>query len=116
MYEKIFEKKILVPRDPLGIPKVPILGPARGIFSKLNGPCPLGSVGHSHTSFSAGEFRAAQRTLGSDVVNIFTDGSKDGFRTGAAVVIRDGGQTCIDDEGNERSYQYHLTACSARIY
>ena len=50
-------------RDPLGVPRVPILGPARGIFSKLNGPCPLGSVGHSHTSFSAGEFRAAQRTL-----------------------------------------------------
>ena len=52
---------------PLGVPRVPILGPARGIFSKLNGPGPLGSVGHSHTSFRTGEFWAAQRTLGSDV-------------------------------------------------
>ena len=48
-------------------------------------------------------------------VNIFTDGSKDGFRTGAAVVIRDGGQTCIDDEGNERSYQYHL-GCNTTVF
>ena len=50
-----------------GVPRVPISGPNRGIFSKLNGPGPLGSRGHSHTSFSTGEFRAAQRTLGSDV-------------------------------------------------
>ena len=48
-------------------------------------------------------------------VNIFTDGSKDGHRTGAAVVIRDGGQTCIDDEGNERSYQYHL-GCNTTVF
>ena len=58
----------MVPWDPLGVPRVPILGPARGMFSKLNGPGPLGSVGHSHTSFSTGEFRAAQRTLGSYVI------------------------------------------------
>ena len=58
----------MVPWDPLGVPRVPILGPTRGIFSKLNGPCPLGSVDQSHTSFSTGEFRAAQRTLGSDVI------------------------------------------------
>ena len=63
---KFFLKKILVPWDPLGVPRVPILGPARGIFSKLNGPRLLGSVGHSHTSFITGEFQAAQRTLGSD--------------------------------------------------
>ena len=55
-HEKIFEEKNLVPWDPLRVPRVPILGPARGIFSKLNGPCPLGSVGRSHTSFSTGEF------------------------------------------------------------
>ena len=60
-------KKKLVPRDPPGVPRVPISGPNHGIFSKLNGPGPLGSGGHSHTSFSTGEFRAAQRTLGSDV-------------------------------------------------
>ena len=66
-HEKNFEEKNLVPWDPLGVPRVPILGPARGMFSKLNGPGPLGSAGHSHTSFRTGEFRAAQRTLGSDV-------------------------------------------------
>ena len=70
-HEKNFEEKNLVPRDPLRVPRVPILGPACGIFSKLNGPCPLGSVGHSHTSFSTGEFQAAQRTLGSDVITSF---------------------------------------------
>ena len=52
---------------PPGVPRVPILGPARGIFSKLNGPGPLGSGGHSHTSFSNGRFRVAQRTLQYDV-------------------------------------------------
>ena len=67
MYEKNLEEKFLVPWDLPGVPKVPISGPNRGIFSKLNGPGPLGSGGHSHTSFSTGEFRAAQRTLGSDV-------------------------------------------------
>ena len=67
MDENNFEEKILVPWDPLRVPRVPILGPAREIFSKLNGPCPLRSGGHSHTSFSIGEFWAAQRTLGSDV-------------------------------------------------
>ena len=66
-HEKNFEEKNLVPWDPLRVPRVPILGPARGIFSKLNGPGPLRSGGHSHTSFSTGEFLAAQRTLGSDV-------------------------------------------------
>ena len=53
---------------PLRVPGVPILGPARGIFSNLNGPGPLRSGGHSHTSFSTGEFWAAQRTLGSYVI------------------------------------------------
>ena len=67
-HEKNFEEKNLVPWDPLRIPRVPILGPTRGIFSKLNGPGPLRSGGHSHTSFSTGEFLAAQRTLGSDVL------------------------------------------------
>ena len=67
-HEKNFEEKNLVPWDPFRVPRVPILGPARGIFSKLNGPCPLRSGGHSHTSFSTGEFRAAQRTLGCDVL------------------------------------------------
>ena len=52
---------------PLRVPRVPILGPTRGIFSKLIGPGPLRSGGHSPTSFSTGEFLAAQRTLGSDV-------------------------------------------------
>ena len=68
-HEKNYEEKNLVQWDPLRVPRVPILGPTRGIFfSKLNGPGPLRSGGHSHTSFSTGEFLAAQRTLGSDVV------------------------------------------------
>ena len=54
--EKNFEEKKLVLWDPLGVPRVPISGPHRGIFSKLHGPGPLGSGGHSHTSFSTGEF------------------------------------------------------------
>ena len=41
---------------PPAVPRVPISGPHHGIFSKLNGPGPLGSGGHSHTSFSTGEF------------------------------------------------------------
>ena len=61
------------------MPKVLILGPARGIFSKLNGPCPLGSVDQSHTSFSTGEFRAAQRTLGSDVLFLRKDKDKNEY-------------------------------------
>ena len=66
-HETNFKEKNSVPWDPLRVPRAPILGPACGIFSKLNGPGPLGSVGHSHTSFSTGEFRADQRTLGSYV-------------------------------------------------
>ena len=54
--EKILEEKNLVPRDPPEVPRVPISGPHRGIFSKLDGPGPLGSVGHSHSSFSTGRF------------------------------------------------------------
>ena len=53
---------------PPGVPGVPISGPNRGIFSKLNGPGPLGYGGHSHTSFSNCRFRVAQRTLQYDVV------------------------------------------------
>ena len=67
MPEKKIEEKKLVPWDPLRVPRVPILGPARGFFSKLNGPGPLGSGGHSHTSYSNGRFWVAQRTLQYDV-------------------------------------------------
>ena len=56
LHEKNFEEKIWSHGTPPGVPRVPILGPHRGIFSKLNGPGPPGSGGHSHTSFSAGEF------------------------------------------------------------
>ena len=75
-HEKNFKEKKLVSWDPLGVPRVPNLGPDCGIFSKLNGPCPLGSVGHSYTSFSIGEFWAAQRTLGSDVYVFYEDQSR----------------------------------------
>ena len=52
---KILKKKMVL-WDPLGVPRVPISGPHRGIFSKLDGPGPLGSGGYSHTSFSTGRF------------------------------------------------------------
>ena len=55
-HEKKFEEKNLVPWDLLRVLRVPILGPARGIFSKLNGHGPLRSGGHCHTSFGTGEF------------------------------------------------------------
>ena len=51
----ILKQKIVL-WDPLGVPRVPISGPHGGIFSKIDGPGPLGSGGHSHTSFSTGEF------------------------------------------------------------
>ena len=53
---KNLKKKELVPWDPPGVPRVPILSPNRGIFSKPIGPGPLGSGDHSHTSFSTGRF------------------------------------------------------------
>ena len=43
LHEKHFEEKKLVPWDPSGVPRVPISGPHRGMFSKLDGPGPLGS-------------------------------------------------------------------------
>ena len=43
---------------PPGVLQVPILGPNRGMFSKLNGPSHLESGGHSYTSFSIGRFHA----------------------------------------------------------
>ena len=52
---------------PPGVPRVPILGPNRGMFSKLNWPGPLGSGGHSHAIFSNGRFRGAQSSFGGDV-------------------------------------------------
>ena len=67
LHEKNFEEKNLVPWDPPGVHRVPISGPHRGIFSKLDGPGPLGSGGLSHTSFSNGRFWVAQRTLQYDV-------------------------------------------------
>ena len=57
----------MVPSDPPGVLRVPILGPNRGMFSKLNGPSPLGSGGHSYTSFSIGRFYAQWNSFGGDV-------------------------------------------------
>ena len=53
LHEKNFGEKNMVPWDSSGVPNS---GPHRGIFSKLDGPGPLGPGGHSHTSFTAGEF------------------------------------------------------------
>ena len=63
----IFEEKNFGPMGPPGVPRVPISSPNLGIFSKLNGPGPLGSGGHSHTIFSNGRFQGAQRSFGGDV-------------------------------------------------
>ena len=57
----------MVPSDPPGVLRVPILGPNRGMFSKLNGPSPLGSGGHSYTSFSIGRFYAQWNSFRGDV-------------------------------------------------
>ena len=51
-----------------GVPRVPISGPNRGMFSKLNEPSPLGPGGHSHTIFGNGRFQGAQRSFGCDVI------------------------------------------------
>ena len=53
--------------DPPGVPRVPISGPHHGIFSKLDWPGPLGSGGHSYTSFSNGRFRALETSFHFDV-------------------------------------------------
>ena len=53
---------------PPGVLRVPILGPNRGMFSKLNGPSPLGSGGYSYTSFSIGRFYAQWNSFGGDVL------------------------------------------------
>ena len=65
--EKNFKEKKLVPWGLPGVPRVPISGPNRGIFSKLIGPGPLGSGGHSHTSFSNGRFQALETSFHIDV-------------------------------------------------
>ena len=51
-----------------GVLRVPNSGPNRGMFSKLNGPSPIGSGGHSYTSFSIGRFYAQWNSFGGDVV------------------------------------------------
>ena len=65
---KILKKKIDPMGPPPGVPRVPILGPNRGIFSKFNWPGPLGSGGHSHTIFSNGRFQGTQWSFGGDVI------------------------------------------------
>ena len=45
-----FKTHILVPWDPLGYFWGPILGPNCGMFSKLDGPGPLGSKGYPQCS------------------------------------------------------------------
>ena len=64
---KILKKNILVPWDLPVVPRVPISGPNRGIFSKLIWPGPLGSGGYSHTSFSNGRFRDTYTSFHIDV-------------------------------------------------
>ena len=52
---------------PPGVPRVPILGPVHGMFSKLNLLGPIGSRGHSHTIFSNGRFQKRQSSFHIDV-------------------------------------------------
>ena len=81
----------MVPWDPPGVPRVPILGPNRGMFSKLNEPGPLGPGGHSHTILGDGRFQGAQRSFGCDVMavvgNIFVQTDHVGGSKGS--------QTCV---------------------
>ena len=71
VFKNVLIKKYLVSHgDPPGVPRVPIFGPNRGMFSKLNWPGPLGSGGHSHTIFSNGRFQGAQRSFGGDVIGL----------------------------------------------
>ena len=48
---------------PPGLPWVSISGPYSGFFSKLNGPGPQGSEGHSLTGFNNGRFRALETSF-----------------------------------------------------
>ena len=41
-------------------------------------------------------------------INIFTDGSKRGHRSGASVVITNNGNVSKDTEGLDKIYNYHL--------
>ena len=52
----MFEENFFGTWDHPGVLRVPILGPNRGMFSKLNEPSPLGSGGHFHTIFGNGRF------------------------------------------------------------
>ena len=56
MYVRFFWKPYFGPMGPPGVLLGPILGPDRGIFSKLDGPGPLRSKGYPHTSFNYGKF------------------------------------------------------------
>ena len=68
----MFEENFFGTWDHPGVLRVPILGPNRGMFSKLNEPSPLGSGGHSYTSFSIGRFYAQWNSFGGDVADEVT--------------------------------------------
>ena len=53
---KFLKKKKLAPGDPPEEPRVPISGPNRGMFSKINEPSPLGPRGNSHAILGNGRF------------------------------------------------------------
>ena len=66
----MFEEKYLVSWDPPGVPRVPILGPNCGMFSKLNGPGPIGSEGYPQTSFNSGKFPDTYKSFHIGVVDL----------------------------------------------
>ena len=71
----------MVPSDPPGVLRGPILGPNRGIFSKLIGISPLGFGGHSYTSFSIGRFFAQWNSFGAGDVYGYLDLSPRGEKS-----------------------------------
>ena len=54
----------MVPWDPPGVPRVPIFGPNREMFSKLHWPGPLGSGGPSHAFSAMADFGALRGASG----------------------------------------------------
>ena len=67
---------------PPGVLLGPILGPNRGMFSKLDGPGPLGSKGYPHTSFNSGKFQDTYQSfhigVGLNFITVLFE--KDDFR------------------------------------
>ena len=60
---------------PPGVLLGPILSPNRGMFSKLDGPGPLGSKGYPHTIFNSGKFSDTYQSFHIGVEAVYTSGT-----------------------------------------